>query len=159
MGENKLRETKQTELRIQQECFMWFWNNYPKMRWLFFKVKNENGGVSASYVINQLMLFLKTMKINIVKDLIFYCKKSGSVSGAIDKATGLIPGVSDMIMILPNGKAVFFEFKTPTGTQSQAQKKFESNVKICTCDYYLIRSIEDFKQIILYINNKVVSLG
>jgi hypothetical protein len=31
----------QSELRLQQECYFWFHNNYPSLRDLFFKIKNE----------------------------------------------------------------------------------------------------------------------
>jgi hypothetical protein len=64
------------------------------------------------------------------------------------KATGLMPGVSDLIILLPS-KCLFIEVKTSTGKQSDAQKVFSSKVTSLGFDYHLVRSFEDFKSIIL----------
>ena len=61
--------------------------------------------------------------------------------------TGLLSGVSDLIVVLPN-KVLFVEVKTATGTQKPNQIKFEKNVENLGLDYYLVRSLEDFKAII-----------
>jgi len=64
------------------------------------------------------------------------------------KATGLVPGVSDLIILLPS-KCLFIEVKTSTGKQSDVQKVFESKVTLLGFDYYLVRSLEEFKNILL----------
>ena len=45
----------------------------------------------------------------------------------IAKAEGMTAGVSDLIVLLPQGKAVFIELKNPNGkgVQSDNQKEFE----------------------------------
>ncbi len=58
-------------------------------------------------------------------------------------STGLLPGVSDVIAVLP-GKVLFLEFKTATGRQSEKQKDFEEIVTNLGHDYFIIRSFEDF---------------
>lgn len=63
------------------------------------------------------------------------------------KATGLTPGVSDLIGLFTDGKAVFFELKTSTGIQSDTQIDFEQSIKELNFDYHLIRSLEQFKTV------------
>ena len=64
------------------------------------------------------------------------------------KATGLTAGVADLIICLPFGRVLFVELKTDTGTQSDAQKTFESKVTKLGHDYFLIRSLDQFKTLI-----------
>lgn len=64
------------------------------------------------------------------------------------KATGLIPGVSDLIVLLPS-KCLFVEVKTEIGKQSDVQKIFQSKVNALGFDYHLVRSLDDFKSILL----------
>jgi hypothetical protein len=63
------------------------------------------------------------------------------------KATGVVAGVSDMIIISPK-KIIFIEVKTETGKQSPDQKDFEQKVKSMGYDYFLVRSLDQFKAII-----------
>lgn len=60
------------------------------------------------------------------------------------KATGLLSGVSDLIVLFPN-RAVFCEVKTPTGTQSETQKDFQKHVESLGFEYILVRSLDEFK--------------
>ena len=59
-----------------------------------------------------------------LRGLFFRIKNEGTnrISGAIGKATGIIPGVADSCLLVPNSKACFIEFKTPKGKQSEIQK-------------------------------------
>jgi len=63
------------------------------------------------------------------------------------KATGLVAGVSDLIVVQPN-KILFVELKIEKGKQSESQKEFESIVTNLGFEYHLVRSLEQFKQII-----------
>lgn len=56
--------------------------------------------------------------------------------------TGLLPGVSDLIVIY-HGKCTFLEVKTPRGKQSDRQKKFQARVEKEGYDYRIVRSVED----------------
>lgn len=104
--------TDNSEARLQQQCYMWFHNNYPQHRGLFFKIKNE--GYNA-------------------------------IRGARDKATGIVPGVGDMCLLVPNDRACFFEFKTEVGKQSLVQKEWEAKVKVSGHYYFLIKTLETFQ--------------
>ena len=65
------------------------------------------------------------------------------------KATGLLKGASDLVVIFPNGKLCFVELKTDKGVQSAEQKDFECRVSSLGFEYHLIRSLEDFKLLTL----------
>ena len=62
------------------------------------------------------------------------------------KAVGLISGVSDCLFIW-RGSLYCFEFKTETGRQSAAQIEWQTKVNQQGINYYLIRSIEEFKKV------------
>lgn len=62
------------------------------------------------------------------------------------KATGMKVGHSDFNVYLPNGKTIFFEVKTQKGKQSEHQKRFESEINNLGFKYYLVRTLEEFKQ-------------
>ena len=63
------------------------------------------------------------------------------------KATGLLSGVSDLIVVLPN-RILFLELKTETGQQSDSQVEFSCIISVLGFEYYVIRSIDEFKNII-----------
>lgn len=62
---------------------------------------------------------------------------------------GLLSGVADMVLLLPNGVSIFMECKSQTGSQSKTQKDFEQRVKSLGFNYYIFRSLEEFKNIII----------
>jgi hypothetical protein len=58
-----------TEDRIQQECYMWFWNTYPELRKLLFAVPNGRyRNVIDAVILN------KTGLVAGVSDMIFLYK-------------------------------------------------------------------------------------
>lgn len=60
------------------------------------------------------------------------------------KATGLLSGVSDLIIVQPN-KTIFCELKILTGKQSPQQVDFQNKVTALGFEYWIIRSLEEFK--------------
>jgi penicillin-binding protein-related factor A (putative recombinase) len=60
------------------------------------------------------------------------------------KAMGLISGVSDCLFIW-HGRVYCFEFKTETGRQSPSQIEWMHRVNQQGINYYIIRSLEQFK--------------
>lgn len=60
--------------------------------------------------------------------------------------TGMLPGASDLFIILENGKTIWVEMKTPDGRQSPSQKKFENDVTELGHIYLLCFGFEDFKE-------------
>ena len=65
----------------------------------------------------------------------------------IFKAMGLKSGVSDVIVLMPN-KVLFIEFKAAKGAQTPKQRDFQQAVETLGFDYYICRSLEEFKKII-----------
>lgn len=107
-----------TEARIQQECVVWFRNNYclkhhnPQL--IMFSVPNEGF------------------------DLWEQIRK---------KQIGMMKGVSDTILVFP-GRVVFCEFKDEKGPQRESQKEFEQKVAALGFSYWLVRSLEEFMRLV-----------
>lgn len=109
-----------TEDQIQAQIFKWYHNK--------FCTKNNNP-----------------------KHIIFSVPNGGTRSkreAMKFKATGLVAGVSDLIVIQPN-RCIFVEVKTEIGKQSDKQKEFETTVKNLGFEYIVVRSLEDFQKKIL----------
>ncbi len=58
-------------------------------------------------------------------------------------------GVSDLIVLKPNGETIFVEIKTDVGIQSLVQIKFQNKVEELGFKYFVVRSLDDFKELIL----------
>ena len=59
------------------------------------------------------------------------------------KAEGALPGVSDLILVLPK-RIVFVEIKNgKKGVQSDAQKEFQNTVERLGFEYFVWRTIDD----------------
>jgi hypothetical protein len=56
------------------------------------------------------------------------------------------PGAGDITGILPDGRRLEIECKSPTGTQSPKQKEFEAKVVASRGVYILVRSVEDLER-------------
>ena len=61
--------------------------------------------------------------------------------------TGVLKGVSDLVVVL-HQKVVFVELKTEKGVQSKFQKLFERRINKTGHEYYICRSLDEFKEII-----------
>lgn len=106
------------ESKIQAECYQWYNNN--------FCLKHHNPRGMMFSVPNELA-------------------GANKIAMMQAKAIGLTAGVSDTILILPNSKLIFCEFKDAKGVQSEKQKEFEKQVQAHGFDYILIRTLDDFK--------------
>ena len=106
-----------SESSIQAEIFKWYSNNF--------------------------------CTINFQPQHIIFAVPNGGTRNKIEaltlKATGLVSGVSDLIVVKPN-EVVFVELKTEIGVQSENQKKFQSKVEAMGYRYLLIRSLNEFKE-------------
>ena len=71
----------------------------------------------------------------------------GGYRGKVNKYLGIIKGRSDMVLYY-FGKAIHIELKTETGKQRKDQKEWESLMKNQGFDYYIIRSLEEFIELI-----------
>lgn len=63
------------------------------------------------------------------------------------KASGLTPGIPDCVLVW-QGKAYGFEFKTDTGTVSPNQKLVHEAWRGQGVDVWIIRTFDQFKEII-----------
>ena len=68
-------------------------------------------------------------------------------NGYFLKNIGLTAGVADMTYLSRKG-AVFLEFKTPKGKQSLSQKWWQERVESVGYRYVVIRSIEEFQNLL-----------
>ena len=69
------------------------------------------------------------------------------IKGNQNKAIGVVAGVADL-EYCKGGKTVFIELKTDTGTQSPKQKQFQALVESEGFRYEVVRSFEQFQQLI-----------
>lgn len=74
------------------------------------------------------------------------------IDGNINRSLGLIKGRSDMTFYWRRS-AYFFEFKTESGFQSADQKAFQNKVESQGFEYYIIRDLQTFKDILTKIIN------
>lgn len=79
-----------------------------------------------------------------------YNNPKNAAHGATLKTLGLLPGVADLTLLW-RGKAYFFELKDIKGRQSIAQQKWQWVVEEHNFNYHIIRSLEEFKMILVNI--------
>lgn len=107
-----------TEDRIQQEIVIWYTNNYC--------LSHHNPQCLIAHIPNEGQQRLV--------------------------GVGVLPGFSDLIVIHATQHAppttVYFEVKTPTGTQSPAQKKFQARITTLGFQYHIVRSLEEFANVV-----------
>lgn len=119
---------QQDENYLQNQCYIWFQNTYGlkhhNPRLLFYSVANELAGATG-------------VPRNVISRI--YSKF---------KLTGFKKGVADVHLCFPGGKLVYIEFKTATGRQSAEQKEFQQQVEALGFKYYIVRSLDEFKEIV-----------
>lgn len=83
------------------------------------------------------------------RGLLFRIKNEGTnkISGARDKALGVVPGVADMCLLVPGKSAVFIELKTAEGRQSYQQKTWQNTIELAGFKYFIIRDLQTFKDL------------
>jgi hypothetical protein len=70
--------------------------------------------------------------------------------GAYWKELGVVKGVADFLFLFA-GKCYCIELKTPRGTQSDEQIDWERKVHDQGIDYFIVKTIEEFKYLMLTI--------
>ena len=117
----KSRHYSMPEGKIQADCVTYFWNNFPQYRKCYFAIPNENSRID-----------------------------SNAISGAIRKAMGVTKGVADTFLAVQKGNygGLFIEYKTEIGRQSSEQKEWEIIIQNQGYLYRVIRSLEEFKELI-----------
>lgn len=107
------------ESKIQQEIVIYFKNNYC--------LKNHNPRYAIFSIPNE---------------------SSNKKEMMFKKSIGLLSGASDLIVLMQN-RCIFVEVKNENGRQSDNQKEFEARVKELGFEYYIVRSLQDFKKVVL----------
>lgn len=108
------------ETQIQADAYQYLYNKYPMLRLCLFSVPNEA-------LFSNLTNLGQEQKMALIGRF---------------KASGLTPGVTDMIFYW-NGSVYWFELKDDTGTVSEQQKLFHRNLAIHGQSCYICRSSED----------------
>ena len=81
-------------------------------------------------------------------EVLFYVPNELAYNRAAEmKKRGLLRGVSDLVVLLRD-RALFCELKSQDGTQSREQKAFERKVRRLGYEYYIIKSLNDFQNVI-----------
>lgn len=70
------------------------------------------------------------------------------ITGAMLKAEGVVPGVADLLLLVPRYDAQYYglcvEVKTAVGKQSPAQRVWQQAVEEQGYRYEIVRSVEEF---------------
>lgn len=92
-------------------------------------------------------------------EIVAFCRKNDIICFSVpNEATrnnskyiksGVLAGVSDLI-VLNNGKTYFVELKDYKGRQSDKQKEFEKSIISQGHKYFLVRSLDEFKKIVIF---------
>jgi hypothetical protein len=92
-------------------------------------------------------------------EIVAFCRKNDIICFSVpNEATrnnskyiqsGVLAGVSDLIVI-NNGKTHFVELKDYKGKQSEKQKEFEKSIISQGHKYFLVRSLDEFKKIVIF---------
>lgn len=90
---------------------------------------------------------VRWFKKNYPNYIIFSTNNEATFKNQYFLESGVLSGVSDLVVILPN-KVLFVELKTERGKQSKSQKEFEVKIKSLNYNYYIIRNLENFKELI-----------
>tara|TARA_S200002703_G_scaffold3018_5_gene4482 strand:+ start:8963 stop:9481 length:519 start_codon:yes stop_codon:yes gene_type:complete len=67
----------------------------------------------------------------------------------------MVSGVSDLAFIRLDGTMVFIEMKIPKGKQSANQKWWQSVIQRCNSEYYIVKTLEEFQELINQNINKM----
>ena len=127
MKKQAKNDTTKSEAKIQQEIVQWYRNTYClkhyNPRCMIFSIPNEGRAAASAQLI----------------------------------ATGLYGGCADLMVFhvkrpitigYEETQPLFFEIKTPTGIQSTKQKHFEVHACDICVPYHIVRSLDEFKQVI-----------
>jgi hypothetical protein len=61
---------------------------------------------------------------------------------------GVLPGVADLLFVLPDKSVAFMEIKGPDGRLSEAQQAFQAKCALLKLKYRVCRSISDAEEIL-----------
>lgn len=101
---------------------------------------------SESRIQQECLMWFRNSRLG-TNDLFFSVPNEGR--NAIEQSRkiqiGLLAGVSDTIIVL-SGRVIFCEFKDAKGKQSPKQIIFQQKVEALGHEYWVIRSLDEFKE-------------
>jgi hypothetical protein len=115
---------KLSEDKIQSDCFLWLYNQYPNTRRLLYHI--PNGGLRNPKEANKL-------------------KAMGVVPGIPDLCLAIPSG---------QYSALYIEMKTTSGITSEAQKQVHSILELAGNKVVIVKSFDEFKIVVLDYLNK-----
>lgn len=103
--------------------------------------------ISEASIQQQIIIF-ENNNFSIKNESVIFSVPNGGSRNIIEakllKATGVMAGVSDLILIIKN-KIFFIELKAEKGIQSEVQKKFQQKVEFLGFEYLVFNSLEKYK--------------
>jgi hypothetical protein len=126
---------KQTdEKKIQQECWLWFMENYGK--------PSHKPQLFMHSVVNG---FGVTIPMSIPK--VYHEKIRIMIANAVTllSYTGMVKGVADTMIHGVDGKCIWCEFKTATGDQRKEQIRQQERTEKNGGIYIMPRSLQEFQ--------------
>ena len=117
------------------------------------KPKDEEHKIQVSMV-NWFRLQYPSMRHNLFS--VPNGERRDAVTGAKLKAEGVLPGVSDLILLKSNRfyGALLIETKTKKGVQRKSQKEWEAKITADGYKYVVCRSLDDFIKVVTdYLND------
>lgn len=124
-------KNSQSEAKIQSECFLWLYNNYPNLRGLVYHV--PNGGYRGQQEANT---FRAMGVVAGIPDLVIAVPRMRL--GRVESISG----------IYGKSGALYIEMKTDKGVMSESQKKVHQKLIEAGNTVVLCRTVEEFKQIV-----------
>ena len=126
---------KKDERKLQQECWMWFQEQYGK--------PSNNPQLLMHSVVNG---FSVTIPLSI--PIIYHEKIRFMIANAVEilSMVGMVKGVSDCLIHGLNGKCLWVEFKTEIGKQRDAQVRQQLRTEKNGGRYIIPRSLSDFQE-------------
>lgn len=85
-------------------------------------------------------------------NLVIYAVPNGGTRNPAEakrlKAEGVLAGVADLTIMLPQGKSLYIEMKIKGNKQTEHQKAFQQKAEALGYKYYVCYSFDEFKAII-----------
>jgi len=98
--------------------------------------------------IQQQIIIFENNNYSIKGESLIFAVPNGGTRNILEakllKATGVMAGVSDLILVLKN-KIYFIELKAEKGVQSELQKKFQTKIEKLGFEYLIFNSLEKYK--------------
>lgn len=137
---------------MQAAFVRWFKNKYKPINDLLYMINNE---VEQSPVLLTPSLIKNTTiseaQAKYINDLIRKeARKKQAMKAAQLKALGLTPGISDLLLSVPNQaySGLYLELKTETGTVSKRQKRVHPKLLAAGYRVEIPRSLEECQQVV-----------